>query len=173
MAHGTKGKLSDFPEARLAFSCMLCLRRGESRTGKLMAEFGDVSLADLLSPFAAARGCTRALAQANDATPHGGVCRIRVTVPSLSDASPPRTIGTCYKQGWRLTVRCDSRRAGIKSKHSCSYDVRLDVFTLVGAFGPDADAIAIGSRLYCPQCGKRGVITFWTLPGDRAGAAAG
>jgi hypothetical protein len=172
MAHGSTGKLSDFAEARLALSCMLCQRHGESRAEKLITEFGDLTLRELCLPFAASRGCQRATAQLSSAKPYGGICRIRVAVRSLADNLPPRRLGSCYKQGWRLTIRCDSHREGMKSRRPCGIDVGLDVHALVAAFGPDADIGPLGNRLHCPQCGRRGVITFWSLPGDLTGAAA-
>lgn len=108
----------------------------------------------------------------NGATPHGGICRITVTIPETVGLNPPAMLGGCWPDGWQLTIRCNSHRAGLKSMRPCENRYRVDVYSLMVAYGPSFYINRMPDRLHCPECGRRGVMMFWSLPGSTGSAVA-
>lgn len=63
-------------------------------------------------------------------------------------------LSKCLDAGWALTLRCQRRRAGLKSVRPCLAPHALDIRTLIAAFGPDVDLEWLQAHLRCPGCGS-------------------
>ena len=57
------------------------------------------------------------------------------------------------KEGRWLHLRCQRRRAGMKSSRPCGWDGYLQAEALLAAFGQFADSAMLKERLRCPGCG--------------------
>jgi transposase-like protein len=77
---------------------------------------------------------------------------------------PVETLGEACSQGWRVTVRCaDVRTESPRSQSSreCSHRTKLDMVTLVWTRGRAFPLSRLESRLRCPRCGSRYVVTLY------------
>jgi hypothetical protein len=76
------------------------------------------------------------------------------------------TVGEAFDAGWKLKVKCDRRRAGLKSVRSCPLVHELDLDSLIWTHGWRCPISWLNSHLRCPKCGSRHVLTFWVAPND-------
>ncbi|MCR6672220.1 hypothetical protein [Devosia ginsengisoli] len=159
-------KFSAQPAATLEVRCERCSRHGRYACFRLYAEFGDLGGRDALIAIAAKGGCHRA--RQPPAPADGDYLEKRCQIAPVSDADsymPPPTIYSRMHQGWRLFVKCDRQRQGLKSAKPCPVPpVELDLPTLVATLGHDYLVDDLWERLVAPCCATRSIKAYWYEP---------
>lgn len=75
-------------------------------------------------------------------------------------------LGQAFEAGWQLNVRCERRRAGLKSVRSCPGTQTLDLGTILWTHGAACPIGYLHGRLRCPKCGTLDVLVLWSTPGS-------
>jgi hypothetical protein len=80
------------------------------------------------------------------------------------------SIWEAAKAGWKVSLRCDRRREGLKSVRPCAGERQVHLPTLIAAWGPEVDIAELQKRLQCPVCGSdRFSLQIVQPPGASAG----
>jgi hypothetical protein len=80
------------------------------------------------------------------------------------------TIWQAAKAGWKVSIRCDRRREGLKSVKPCAGQRPVHLPTLIAAWGPEVEIAELQKRLQCPLCGSdRFSLQIVQPPGVNAG----
>lgn len=74
----------------------------------------------------------------------------------------PVYLETAVAEGWSLKLKCERRRAGLKSARPCPMPSVLHLPTLLSALGPGVELDRL--RFRCPQCGSEAVSISWVRP---------
>jgi len=79
------------------------------------------------------------------------------------------TLGQAFDAGWKLTVRCDRRREGLKSVRPCKPGrYVLDLETMLWTHGRACPLSWLNGRMRCPHCGTRHLFLLWAWPPNPA-----
>jgi hypothetical protein len=75
------------------------------------------------------------------------------------------TLNDISTQSIRLRARCSrSRRPGMKAVPECTYQMELDIETLVCTRGRAFPVSMLPDRLKCPRCGWPRMTVIYDLP---------
>ena len=146
--------LASYPFPRIVICCVRCNRRGEYRTAGLREQFADQAMGELAVAIAAAGGCLSAQA------PHGH-CSVFPSEPPVEHWA---TLMDAYQGGWRLLLRCERHREGLKTAKPCPSDIEIAVPTLKASFYWATPLDRLRLKLHCPRCESRMFSLRWIVP---------
>lgn len=82
-------------------------------------------------------------------------------------------LGHAMALGWRITLQCERRRAGMKSVRPCLGQQPLDMETLVASHGHSLDMSKLQGLVICPKCGSKNVALSFHAPTGTPAAEVG
>jgi hypothetical protein len=73
-------------------------------------------------------------------------------------------LGRGMELGWRVSLQCERRRAGLKSVRACAGVQQLDMATLVASHGHMIEMADLQGLVVCPRCGSKNVALSFHAP---------
>ena len=147
-------RLKTYRFPRVVVGCIRCKRRGEYATARLRERFPDQTMGELAVSIAATGGCLSAQA------PHGHCS----AYPSEPNVEHWANLMDAYQGGWRLMLRCERNREGLKSAQPCPDVSEISIVTLKASFYWATPLERLRHKLHCPKCESRMFSLQWMVP---------